>query len=65
MRMKSLGLYITLQKMALSIFKEMVVGSYDCPSKRVNIYTEKGIVKAVFGWPAIHTRHKKEDTIQV
>ena len=32
------------------------------PSKRVNIYTEKGIVKAVFGWPAIHTRHKKEDT---
>jgi putative aminopeptidase FrvX len=32
------------------------------PSKRVNIYTEKGIVKAVFGWPAIHTRHKKEET---
>ena len=26
------------------------------PSKRVNIHTEKGIVKAVFGWPAIHTR---------
>ncbi len=26
------------------------------PSKRVNIYTEKGIVKAVFGWPAIHVR---------
>ncbi len=26
------------------------------PSKRVNIYTAKGIVKAVFGWPAIHTR---------
>ena len=32
------------------------------PSKRVNIYTDKGIVKAVFGWPAIHTRHKKEET---
>ena len=31
------------------------------PSKRVNIHTEKGIVKAVFGWPAIHTRHSKED----
>lgn len=31
------------------------------PSKRVNIHTEKGIVKAVFGWPAIHTRHTKED----
>ncbi|MEZ4828560.1 MAG: M42 family metallopeptidase [Bacteroidia bacterium] len=27
------------------------------PSKRVNIHTDKGIVKAVFGWPAIHTRH--------
>lgn len=27
------------------------------PSKRVNIHTKKGIVKAVFGWPAIHTRN--------
>ncbi len=26
------------------------------PSKRVNIHTPKGIVKAVFGWPAIHLR---------
>ena len=26
------------------------------PSKRVNIHTEKGVVKAVFGWPAIHVR---------
>lgn len=26
------------------------------PSKRVNIHTENGLVKAVFGWPAIHTR---------
>lgn len=26
------------------------------PSKRVNIHTDKGPVKAVFGWPAIHTR---------
>jgi len=33
------------------------------PSKRVNIHTEKGIVKAVFGWPAIHTRSgEKEET---
>ena len=33
------------------------------PSKRVNIHTEKGIVKAVFGWPAIHTRKNgKEET---
>ncbi|RAJ05117.1 putative aminopeptidase FrvX [Chitinophaga skermanii] len=30
------------------------------PSKRVNIHTEKGIVKGVFGWPAIHTRMKGE-----
>ena len=27
------------------------------PSKRVNIHTKKGIVTAVFGWPAIHTRN--------
>lgn len=26
------------------------------PSKRVNIHTNNGIVKGVFGWPAIHTR---------
>lgn len=26
------------------------------PSMRVNIQTEKGIVKGVFGWPAIHVR---------
>ena len=33
------------------------------PSKRVNIHTEKGIVKAFFGWPAIHVREPgKEET---
>ncbi|MBK8657069.1 MAG: M42 family metallopeptidase [Haliscomenobacter sp.] len=26
------------------------------PSKRLNIHTKKGIVKGIFGWPAIHTR---------
>lgn len=32
------------------------------PSKRVNIHTKKGVVKAVFGWPAIHIRnHQKEE----
>ncbi|MFT6924147.1 MAG: putative aminopeptidase FrvX [Crocinitomicaceae bacterium] len=31
------------------------------PSKRVNIHTDKGMVKAVFGWPAIHTRRDKDD----
>ncbi|MEY3051760.1 MAG: hypothetical protein RLY31_1545 [Bacteroidota bacterium] len=30
------------------------------PSKRVNIHTPKGIVKGVFGWPAIHTRHNDD-----
>jgi putative aminopeptidase FrvX len=31
------------------------------PSKRVNIHTDKGIVRAVFGWPAIHMRATKEE----
>ncbi len=33
------------------------------PSKRVNIHTKKGIVKGLFGWPAIHLRSRaKEET---
>jgi len=32
------------------------------PSKRVNIHTKKGIVKGVFGWPAIHLRDMSKDT---
>ena len=36
------------------------------PSKRVNIHTKKGIVKGVFGWPAIHTRNRgKEETPKI
>ena len=31
------------------------------PSKIVNIHTDKGIVKGVFGWPAIHTRNKANE----
>jgi putative aminopeptidase FrvX len=31
------------------------------PSKRVNIHTDKGIVKGIFGWPAIHVRNKEND----
>ena len=31
------------------------------PSKRVNIHTDKGMVKAVFGWPAIHTRKRDKE----
>lgn len=31
------------------------------PSKRVNIHTKKGIRKAVFGWPAIHTRKNEKE----
>jgi putative aminopeptidase FrvX len=36
------------------------------PSKRVNIHTKKGIVKGVFGWPAIHTRNRgKEEAARI
>lgn len=31
------------------------------PSKRVNIHTDKGIVKGMFGWPAIHVRNGEKD----
>lgn len=31
------------------------------PSKVVNLHGEKGIVKGVFGWPAIHTRGANSD----
>lgn len=31
------------------------------PSMRVNIHTDKGIVKGVFGWPAIHVRENDKD----
>jgi putative aminopeptidase FrvX len=46
------------------IYVERIGGSDHiiAPSKRVNIHTSKGVVKAVFGWPAIHTRRGKEDT---
>ena len=33
------------------------------PSKRVNIHTKKGIVKGVFGWPAIHTRNSDSKVV--
>lgn len=32
------------------------------PGKRVNIHTPNGIVRGVFGWPAIHTRKGKDAT---
>ncbi|MDH5382051.1 MAG: M42 family metallopeptidase [Cyclobacteriaceae bacterium] len=31
------------------------------PSKRVNLHTDKGIVKGVFGWPAIHVRNPQKE----
>ncbi len=31
------------------------------PSKRVNIHTKKGVVKGIFGWPAIHVRNEKTE----
>lgn len=33
------------------------------PSKTVNIHTAKGLVRGVFGWPAIHVRRDKDTTI--
>jgi putative aminopeptidase FrvX len=33
------------------------------PSKRVNIQTDKGIVKGIFGWPAIHVRNSKDEPV--
>lgn len=47
------------------IYVERIGGSDHiiAPSKRVNIHTEKGVVKGIFGWPAIHTRKNgKEET---
>jgi putative aminopeptidase FrvX len=31
------------------------------PSKIVDIHTDKGIVRGVFGWPAIHTRDRSKE----
>lgn len=35
------------------------------PSKIVNIHTKNGIVKGVFGWPAIHTRNRTKEATPV
>ena len=34
------------------------------PSKRVNIHGDRGIVRGVFGWPAIHTRRGEDAKLQ-
>ncbi|MEM1138123.1 MAG: M20/M25/M40 family metallo-hydrolase, partial [Bacteroidota bacterium] len=31
------------------------------PSKRVNIHTKNGVVKGIFGWPAIHVRDRAKE----
>ena len=31
------------------------------PSKRVNLFGDKGVVKGIFGWPAIHVRELEKD----
>ncbi len=33
------------------------------PSMRVNLHTAKGVVKGVFGWPAIHVRDIAKDQV--
>lgn len=35
------------------------------PSKRVNIHTPNGIVRGVFGWPAIHLRKTKDEAPKI
>lgn len=35
------------------------------PSKRVNIFTKKGVIKGVFGLPAIHTRKGENPDLKV
>lgn len=35
------------------------------PAKRVDIHTEKGIVRGVFGWPAIHVRKANSEKPEV
>lgn len=32
------------------------------PSMRVNLHTKKGIVKGIFGWPAIHVRDPQKES---
>ncbi len=33
------------------------------PSMRVNILTDKGVVKGIFGWPAIHVRSGEKEVV--
>lgn len=34
------------------------------PSQKVKIHTEKGVVRGIFGWPAIHTRKSSSKLIE-
>ncbi len=33
------------------------------PAKRVNVHTDKGVIKGIFGWPAIHTRKSSSERV--
>ncbi len=33
------------------------------PSMRVNLHTAKGVVKGIFGWPAIHVRDRSKEPV--
>ena len=60
--MKYRGLFIILQKMVLFTFRRNGGSDHQiAPSKKVNIHTENGLVEAIFGWPAIHTRRGKDE----
>lgn len=47
------------EKGFISVIRNGGSDHHIAPSKRVDIHTDKGIVKGVFGWPAIHTRKGK------
>lgn len=55
--------YITPEGL-IYLIKNGGVDQQIAPSQRVIIHGKKGPVKAVFGWPAIHTRGGKDDKDQ-
>ncbi len=45
----------------LSVIRNGYTDHQIAPSKRVNIHSNKGIVKGVFAWPSIQIRNRKSD----
>ena len=49
------------EKGYISVIRNGGSDPHIAPSKRVNIYTDKGVVKGIFGWPAIHVRDNQKN----